>query len=136
MNKAPKILLLLISIIFFCAGCTVDPKDMDNAQLVNIVLPSPTAALTEESRPTATPEPLIPSDNGPNIDFGTVEIYVFDMGKADAILIITENHTVMIDTGEDIHGREIVDYLSSRNIMVIIINFLRRWKLQGSNAMY
>ena len=45
-----------------------------------------------------------------------VEIVIFDAGKADAILITTKNHTVMIDTGGREFGDFLVAELSSRNI--------------------
>jgi len=46
----------------------------------------------------------------------TMEILVFGIGRADAILIMTENYVVMIDTGERQHGQHIVDYLLYQNI--------------------
>jgi len=48
-----------------------------------------------------------------------VEIYVFGIGRADAILITTENHAVMIDTGENRHGVHIARTLMSRNIFTL-----------------
>ena len=54
-----------------------------------------------------------------NTDYGTLEILVFNTGKADAILITTENHTVMIDTAERAHGSMIVEYLVERGITQI-----------------
>ena len=49
----------------------------------------------------------------------TLEVYIFDVGKADAILIMSENHTVLIDAGENKHGQIIVDYLNKRGISTI-----------------
>jgi len=49
----------------------------------------------------------------------TMEIIVFGIGRADAILITTENYSVMIDTGERQHGQPIVDYLLDQNINTI-----------------
>lgn len=57
----------------------------------------------------------ITADAGP----GTVEIYTFNIGKADAILITTENHTVLIDTGLDKNGDDIVAYLKNQDISKI-----------------
>lgn len=42
---------------------------------------------------------------------GLMEVVVFGIGRADAILISTQNHTVMIDTGENRHGHYIVDFM-------------------------
>ena len=50
---------------------------------------------------------------------GTMEILVFGIGRADSILITTETHTVMIDTGERQHGSHIVSYLLCQNIDTI-----------------
>ena len=58
---------------------------------------------------------IIPSD----ASLGTMEVFVFSTGKADAVLITTENYTVLIDTGEDKHGKMITDYLAARGITVI-----------------
>jgi len=54
-----------------------------------------------------------------DIGLGILEVLVFDAGSADAILITTENHAVMIDTGERDHGPEIVEYLLGRGIIEI-----------------
>ena len=51
--------------------------------------------------------------------FDMLEIYIFDAGKADAILIMTENYIIMIDTGENRHGEELVQALTDKNIGVI-----------------
>ena len=48
-----------------------------------------------------------------------MEIFIFGIGRADAILITTENHVMMIDTGENQHGYYIVEHLYSRDIRQI-----------------
>ncbi len=45
-----------------------------------------------------------------------LSVYFFDAGKADAILLTTENGTVLIDSGEKGFGDEIVSYLASAGI--------------------
>jgi beta-lactamase superfamily II metal-dependent hydrolase len=52
-------------------------------------------------------------------DIGFMDVFVFATGKADAILITTENHAVMIDAGENKHGTAIADYLTKRGIDTI-----------------
>ena len=47
---------------------------------------------------------------------GTMEIRIFGIGRADAILITTENHAVMIDAGERQYGPYITQYLLEQNI--------------------
>ncbi|MDR2570468.1 MAG: MBL fold metallo-hydrolase [Oscillospiraceae bacterium] len=50
---------------------------------------------------------------------GILEIVVFNVGRADAILITTKNHTVMIDTGDRRHVSKIVNYLFDRDLLTI-----------------
>ena len=64
---------------------------------------------TETSEISSEEEPVSDKSN-------IIEIIVFDIGKADAIIITTENHTVMIDTGENKHGPAIANYFRSRKI--------------------
>jgi beta-lactamase superfamily II metal-dependent hydrolase len=48
-----------------------------------------------------------------------MEVIVLDVGKADAIIIKTENHAVLIDAGEESHGDYIVSYITERGITSI-----------------
>lgn len=59
------------------------------------------------------------ADTTPDTDSGAVGIYTFNIGKADAILITTENHTVLIDTGLDKNGDDIAAYLKEQGIVKI-----------------
>lgn len=52
----------------------------------------------------------------PQTSGSTMEMIVFGLGRADSFLIITENHTLMIDTGENQQGRAIVAYLEVQGI--------------------
>ena len=45
-----------------------------------------------------------------------MEIYFFNAGKADAILVSHNNHYFMIDTGEESLKEEILDYFKENNI--------------------
>lgn len=45
-----------------------------------------------------------------------MEVIIFGLGRADSILITTENHAMMIDTGENQHGEDIVNFLHRQNI--------------------
>jgi len=51
-----------------------------------------------------------------DVCIGTMEVTVFGIGRADAILITTENHAVMIDTGENRHGEYLVTRLAELGI--------------------
>ena len=48
-----------------------------------------------------------------------LEIYCFQAGKADAFLITTKNHTILLDTGESDLSDDILDYLQQKGIEVI-----------------
>jgi len=50
---------------------------------------------------------------------GTLEVRIFGIGRSDAILITTENHVVMIDTGERQHGPYVAQYLIEQDITAI-----------------
>ena len=48
-----------------------------------------------------------------------LEVYCFSAGKADAILLTTENSTVLIDAGEKGFGKTILAYLEEQGITAI-----------------
>lgn len=52
-------------------------------------------------------------ENNENYDF---KIYFFDAGKADAIVLSKNDKTLMIDTGEESLGEEILKYFEKNNI--------------------
>jgi len=58
-------------------------------------------------------------DQNKNRDFGTFKVICMNAGKADAMILCTQNSTVIIDTGEDDEGNEIVSYLKQQNIDTI-----------------
>ena len=96
-----SLFIFFISLAVFINGCFVQPDDI-------IVKETSTSEIIEIAENTETE---IASEFSVNTEFGVMEIFVFAIGKADTILITTENHTVMIDTGENKHGPAILDYL-------------------------
>jgi len=58
-------------------------------------------------------------EDAPLEDYGTVDVRVFGIGRADAILITTANHTLLIDTGENRHGEYLVAHLRALDISFI-----------------
>lgn len=50
---------------------------------------------------------------------GNLEIVSLDCGKADAFVLFTDNHTIIIDCGESDDGKKITKLLSSRGIDTI-----------------
>jgi len=53
-----------------------------------------------------------------------LEMIFFNAGKADACLLKTENSTVLIDTGKNKFGKEIVSYLEENRINEIDVLFI------------
>ncbi len=47
---------------------------------------------------------------------GKLNVYVFAAGKADAALIYTDTHAVLIDCGEKGFGKDILDFMESNGI--------------------
>ncbi|MGG3450244.1 ComEC/Rec2 family competence protein [Domibacillus aminovorans] len=49
-------------------------------------------------------------------NIGQMEIIIFKIGKADSILLSTANKNVLIDTGKEENGKEIIKYLEEHKI--------------------
>lgn len=47
---------------------------------------------------------------------GSLYVSILDIGKADAIILRTENHTVVIDCGEKGDGKDVLNCLSENNV--------------------
>jgi len=56
------------------------------------------------------------NNNYSNINRSNFSIYFFEAGKADCILISNQDKHIMIDTGEESLGEEILEYLNENNI--------------------
>ena len=112
-TKITKISILLLCLLLTLTGCTPqsdEPAESARGQPVTT---------TETERPrnnnTEAGSGENAFDNGAGIT-GVMEISVFGIGRSDAIVITTENYTVMIDTGERRHGPPIVHHLFNRGI--------------------
>lgn len=55
---------------------------------------------------------------------GKFEFSILKVGQADAIILKTENHCVIIDCGEADDGDEVVDYLNDNNIEFVDYLFI------------
>ena len=126
---------LLLAGLLFAGGCSVLPEPPGDSiyktpPQSTEPTDSPTVSLSPSPEPTDTPpaeptdmpslNPEPPEDTGaPYAAAGQMEIIVYDMGKADAILILTENHAIMIDTGENKNGRPFIDDLHRRGVTEI-----------------
>lgn len=73
--------------------------------------------------------PLL-SSAGQAEHFGSLRVKCFKIGKADAYFIRTDQHSLMIDAGEDDDGQELIDYVKKREIeeidYLIISHFDKR----------
>lgn len=52
-------------------------------------------------------------------DFGEMKLIVFETGKSDSILVQTENHTILIDTGDDDDATTITEYMRQKRIKTV-----------------
>lgn len=55
---------------------------------------------------------------------GELQFSVLKIGKADAIIIQTENHSLIIDCGEEEDGDEIIEYLTENHISSVDYLFI------------
>ena len=62
-----------------------------------------------KKKPTPTPEETVPAEE-------KLEIHVLGIGKADAILIVCDGETMLIDAGLTEHGSVVTEYLKSHNV--------------------
>ena len=142
-----KIAILLTGLLFLFAGCNAQPNAPEESKTAaEINLPEyidppendnnteECSELTEYTTVITLPENTPP----PHRESGIMEIYVFGLANADAILITTENYVVMIDTGENQHGRQIVSHLINENICHIdylIITHFDRDHVGGAHTL-
>lgn len=47
---------------------------------------------------------------------GTLEVHFIDVGQADAIVIVQDEHAMLVDAGENETGNEVVEYINSIGI--------------------
>ena len=57
-------------------------------------------------------------------DPGTLKVYCFELGKADAFLIYNNKSTIIIDTGERGQGKDILQYMENNDIKGIDMMFI------------
>ncbi len=52
-------------------------------------------------------------------DYGEMKLIVFETGKSDSILVMTESHTVIIDTADDDDSGIVTEYLRQKRIKTV-----------------
>ncbi|MBR4361943.1 MAG: MBL fold metallo-hydrolase [Ruminococcus sp.] len=80
--------------------------------LLSAVLIFPCAACESNAPASGTPEPVTVENAG-------LEVTFLDVGKADAIVLLSDNSTVIIDCGEKSNGKDVVNFLKEKERTVI-----------------
>ena len=71
--------------------------------------------LTWLSASACTADPAQKPDNAPNVT-GNVTVTALDVGKADALIVQTQNTVTVIDTGNKGDGKKIEKFLTKQGI--------------------
>ena len=108
-NKIKKISILLMCVIlsvgiFGCGNTSSNSTTSNNSNVSDITNASDASKASDES------------ESGM---LGKFKVICLNAGKADAIILRSQNSTVIIDTGEDDEGSAIVSYLKQQNIDTI-----------------
>lgn len=77
-----------------------------------------TPSVSDNSTGSGTDNSGTPAVKG-YVDPGEMKVRIFKIGKADAILIRTENYIMLIDAGETDDAQEILDYFAEKDIKKI-----------------
>ena len=86
----------------------------------------------EDTKPKKDPDNTITESE----DAGDLELFFFEMGKADAFLIYNKKTAILIDTGEKGQGKDILQYMENNNISAIdylIITHFDKDHVGGAN---
>lgn len=121
-----KKLFLCVFVLMVFSACAAQETD-----IYNVETEIPAEEFSEKISENFPEEP--PPENYiaplPAREAGILEVYVFGLENADAILITTENYVVMIDAGENQHGAYIMSHFFERGISrvdyLIITHFHR-----------
>lgn len=100
------VLMLVFAVLLSFSSCVWEEKNVISAG----------DSESEFSQVSDRGEPVI---TDPDADYGEMDVVLFQVGKADAGIIKTENHVVMIDTGDDDDGELLVEYLRQKRIKTI-----------------
>ncbi|MBR3422803.1 MAG: MBL fold metallo-hydrolase [Ruminococcus sp.] len=73
-----------------------------------------TAAACDKKAPESPPPSESTAEAAPPAEVSGLEVTFLDVGKADSMVLLTENSTVIIDCGERGDGKQIVNFLKER----------------------
>ena len=105
---------LSLSVLFVAAGCAKSANLPENSLPPPDAAPAGAADDTTDIQPAVTP--LEANPNQAEITDTELQVFVFDVGQADCILLKTESHSVLIDAGNIGQEDLILGYLAAQGV--------------------
>ena len=99
-------------IIIMLTSCASDSGNMTDAEQ----LTSSVGMSSDESTQVIRGKVPVYDDNDNKAAQATLEVRFLKVGKADAIVLMCQDETMIIDCGEEDDGKEVLAYLKSRGI--------------------
>lgn len=118
--KKKSIYYVIVLIIAAAISFINNSNSIDNGN--NTKDPAP---IVEQENNSANNADGIPEENGTDrstetnndtIDLGQLKVHFIDVGQADSILIQSDEHTMLIDAGNNGDAKAVVAYIKSQNI--------------------
>ena len=107
-KKDKKYLYLLFIAVLFIIYTTVFGNNNETIELPNFLINNTTETTVQEITSNSASSNSVAVSND-----SSLEIYFFDVGQADSILIKNNNQNMLIDAGNNSDGRLIVSYLKN-----------------------
>ena len=107
-KKDKKYLYLLFIAVLFIIYTTVFVNNNETIELPNFLINNTTETTVQEITSNSASSNSVAVSND-----SSLEIYFFDVGQADSILIKNNNQNMLIDAGNNSDGRLIVSYLKN-----------------------
>ena len=105
---------LFLTLFFVAAGCSKKGSQLESPPLPPDTAPVDAADETTDILPVDTP--LEASTNQAENTDTELQVFVFDVGQADCILLKTESHSILIDAGNIGQDDLILGYLASHGV--------------------
>lgn len=99
-------------IIIMLTSCAGDSGDITDAEQLNPTI----GTNSEESTQVTRGKSYKSEGNNDSVSQATLEARFLKVGKADAIVLMCQDKTMIIDCGEEDDGKEVLAYLKSRGI--------------------
>ena len=109
-------LLLSLSLIGM-TGCNTNQSQNPSVEVAGEVEQTPTPTPTPQEEMQAGPAATeVPQEQMPQEKVTEAEIHFIDTGNSDAILIMAENQTMLIDGGDNDDEQRVVNYLKEQGV--------------------